>query len=260
MSEHSIRVVSILAVLLAPVLGACPSANEAPAATPRPAVSSGPVEAASGVAPGPSSSAASVATPGASAAVATSPTGSASVAPAVAAVDETGDIVGTISLPGGKAGKSGVAWIEDAPKVPGAGDIAWIDNKAMMFLPFVTVLTTGGKVTFHNSDPFPHNVFSPDGSRFDLGTVPMNGARGRTFEKPGAYTLLCNLHPNMVGYIVVVPSSYFAKADANGKYRIKQAPGGNWHVNAWAPRMKGTAQPVKVRAGEATVDLTLAKE
>jgi plastocyanin len=29
----------------------------------------------------------------------------------------------------------------------------------------------------------------------------------RTFDKPGAYQLLCNLHPNMVAYLYVAPGS-----------------------------------------------------
>lgn len=154
-------------------------------------------------------------------------------------------------------GKNAVVYLVDAPKEPGPTMTTEIDQKGMAFIPTVSVIAAGGTVHFLNNDPFPHNVFSPDHEKFDLGTMAHAKTGARPFEKTGVYTLLCNLHPGMLAYVVVSPSSYFAKADANGKYTIKDVPSGTYKVSAWVPRLPEETQPVTVAAGETTLDFHL---
>jgi hypothetical protein len=127
----------------------------------------------------------------------------------------------------------------------------------MAFVPFVTVIPAGGKVTFQNSDPFPHNVFSPDAEKFNMGTISHNQVLVHSFPKAGEYSLLCNLHPGMLGYVVVAPSSYFAKTDAKGHYAIQSVPPGTYKVTAWSPRLPTETKPVDVKGGDATLDFEL---
>ncbi len=127
----------------------------------------------------------------------------------------------------------------------------------MSFIPYVSVVGVGGKVVFANADPFPHNVFSPDNEHFNMGAIPQNGARQHTFEHPGAYSLLCNLHPGMLGYLLVTPTTHFAKADAKGKFTIKHVPTGTYRVTAWAPRQTTSTQSVIVTEGDVTVNFDL---
>jgi hypothetical protein len=127
----------------------------------------------------------------------------------------------------------------------------------MAFLPFVSVVPAGGKVTFHNSDPFPHNVFSPDAEKFNIGTISQNQSLVHPFAKAGEYSLLCNLHPGMLGYLVVAPSSYFAKTDAKGHYAMKGVPPGTYKVTAWSPRLPTETKSVDVKGGDATLDFEL---
>jgi len=148
-------------------------------------------------------------------------------------------------------------YLEDAGIVPKRGSIAGIDNHGMSFNPYVTVVTTGGRVVFSNSDPFPHNVFSPDNERFNLGTVQMKGSTAHTFKTAGVYSLLCNLHPNMLGYVVVSPSSYFAKANAKGQFIIKDVPPGTYKITAWAPRLATLTQSIAVKDADVTADFAL---
>jgi hypothetical protein len=129
-------------------------------------------------------------------------------------------------------------------------------NKQMTFSPYITVVTAGSKVTFSNADPFPHNVFSPDHEKWDMGQLDQHGSKPKTFAKPGAYTLLCNMHPNMKAYIVVVPSSYFAKSDAKGSFTIKDVPAGTYKVAAWAPGVQTSTQTVTV-SGDTTISFQL---
>lgn len=174
--------------------------------------------------------------------------------PSVAAVHA---ISGTVTTVPAHGFATAVVYLEDAGVVPERGASAVIDNHGMSFAPYITVVASGGRVVFSNSDPFPHNVFSPDNERFNLGTVPMKGSTAHTFKTPGVYTLLCNLHPNMLGYVVVSPSSYFAKANAKGQFAIKDVPAGAYKITAWAPRLKPVTEPVVIKDADVTQDFTL---
>lgn len=167
------------------------------------------------------------------------------------------NIVGTVTTTPVRLASSAVVYLEDAPVVPGRGTTARIDNSKMSFIPFITVVATGGRVAFTNSDPFPHNVFSPDNERFNLGMLAQKSTNVHVFKKAGTYTLLCNLHPNMLGYVVVTPSSYFAKADKKGQFTIKDVPPGTYKVTGWAPRMQAVTQTVTVKSGDTAVNFDL---
>jgi plastocyanin len=172
---------------------------------------------------------------------------------------KTALIVGTVATEPYHFLKNGaVVYLEDGPKEPGAGVAAAIDNHDMTFVPFISVITAGGTVTFGNTDPMVHNAFSPDGEKWDIGEIPTHGAVAKTFTQPNVYSVLCNLHKNMLAYLVVSPSSYFTKVDADGKYSLSVPPG-TYHVTAWSPRLKPTTLPVTVSDGEVTLDFKLGR-
>lgn len=191
------------------------------------------------------------------AAVGAKPVETPAAAPAAAAGGKF-NITGLVTS-GGKAAKFAVVFLEDAPKEPTRGMKASIDQRMMMFIPYTAVVAAGGSITFVNSDPFPHNVFSPTNEKFDLGTIPKGGVGRYVFKKPGPYTLLCNVHPGMLGYVYAAPSSYFATADVKGKFNIKQVPEGTYKINAWAPKMQGQPKSVTVKGADASIDLEVAK-
>ena len=159
-------------------------------------------------------------------------------------------IVGTVLLSStGKAPASGgVVYLEDAPKQPGVAITATIDVDHKDFSPFITVIATGGTVTFGNKDALTHHVFSPDVKGWDTGYLQKNGSAARAFDTTGAVALLCNIHPEMLGYLLVVPSTYFGKLRADGGYVIANVPPGTYRATAWAPRMPTATQSVTVGA------------
>lgn len=169
------------------------------------------------------------------------------------------DITGVVKS-GTVPGKFAVVYLVDAPKDPARGMTVNIDQRMMLFIPYVAAVAVGGSATFVNSDPFPHNVFSPNGDRFDLGTLSKGGVARHAFKSPGAYTLLCNVHPGMIGYIYVAPSSYFAVANAQGQYTIKAVPAGDYKISAWSPKMGAAPVPVSVRGGPAKVDIEITRQ
>jgi len=158
-----------------------------------------------------------------------------------------------------------VVWVQEAPGTakPPAEPVR-MDQKQMQFIPHVLAVVAGTTVRFLNSDPTPHNVFSPDFEKYNLGTWPQGQSKDYTFSKctkfPCAYTQLCRVHPEMEGFVVVLPNTYFAVSDKEGKFDIKGVPVGQYTVAVWHPKLKAQPKPVTVEAGKpATVEFALAK-
>jgi hypothetical protein len=77
-------------------------------------------------------------------------------------------------------------------------------------------------------------------------------------SKPGVVSVYCNMHPQMVGYILIVPSSLYAHVGSDGFYRLSNVPAGHHRLVAWAPNSKPVVSEVDVAESEtATVELEL---
>jgi plastocyanin len=138
-----------------------------------------------------------------------------------------------------------------------------IDQKGLMFQPHVLVIPLGATVDFQNSDSVQHNLFWPsiNGNKklgHNLGTWPKGEKRSFQFDQPGAIPLLCNVHPEMSGYLVVSPTPYFAETDGAGNFKISNVPDGKYNVVAWHEGTKQQSKSVDV-AGSGKVEFTLAK-
>lgn len=135
-----------------------------------------------------------------------------------------------------------------------------IDQRNMVFQPHVLPVQLGTTVDFLNSDAVLHNVFTPDGcaEKFNLGTWPKGETRSFTFKGECAATLLCKVHPEMEGFVVAVPTPYFAVTKADGSYAIAGVPDGAYTVKVWHPKLKPTQKPVSV-SGTTAVDFEIAR-
>jgi len=138
-----------------------------------------------------------------------------------------------------------------------------MDQKGLVFVPHIMVVQQGTTVEFLNSDNVQHNVFwtavaGDKKAGKNLGTWPKGDKRPFTFDKVGAVQLLCNVHPEMEGYVIVSPTPYFAETDDSGNYKIKDVPDGSYTVIAWHEGAKNQSKPVTV-AGGGKADFTLSK-
>jgi len=180
---------------------------------------------------------------------------------ALSAAISAGTINGKVS---GVSGKS-VVYVDAIPgkTFPAPTQHPVMDQKGLLFSPHVMVVQQGTTVDFLNSDNVQHNVFWPSigGDKkagHNLGTWPKGEKRSWKFDHPGVASLLCNVHPEMSGYIVVSPTPYFAETDASGGYSIKDVPDGSYSVVAWHEGAKQQSKPVTVK-GDTTADFTLSK-
>jgi plastocyanin len=134
-----------------------------------------------------------------------------------------------------------------------------IDQKGFRFLPHVTVVPTGSTIRFLNNDPEPHNVYSPEG-RYNLGTWPTGDTKDYTFKKPGVYSQLCNIHPDMLAFVVVLDTPYYAVTDEAGNFVIRDVAPGKYTLVAWHEKKDGLEREVTVEAGKPLkLDLVLDK-
>ena len=174
-----------------------------------------------------------------------------------------GSISGKVS---GVSGESVVYVDTIAGKTfPAPAEHPVIDQKGLLFQPHINVVLAGTTVDFLNSDKVAHNVFWPSvmqgGKKLpgkNLGTWPTGEKRSFKFDQPGVAALLCNVHPEMAGYIVVVPTPYYATTDKAGNYKIDNVPDGQYNLVAWHEGAKNSTKAVAV-AGDTKADLTVSK-
>jgi plastocyanin len=159
-------------------------------------------------------------------------------------------------------GKS-VVYLESAgAAAPAASDKpVTMDQKGLRFEPHVLVVQVGTTVDFLNSDKVQHNVFWPSISgdkkkTHNMGTWPTGQKKAFKFTDPGVVTLLCNVHPEMSGFIIVSPTPYSAETAADGAYAIANVPDGEYTVNAWHEGKKLQSKKITVK-GDTTADFTL---
>jgi plastocyanin len=94
---------------------------------------------------------------------------------------------------------------EAAPSAPSgeavrSGKVAMAD---FAFQPATVTIQAGGKVTWRNEGARPHTATAEDGS-FDTGTVDPGKLKSASFKAPGAFTYICQIHPQMMGTVEVV--------------------------------------------------------
>jgi plastocyanin len=126
----------------------------------------------------------------------------------------------------------------------------------LRFSPQVLPVLQGTIVNFVNQDATAHNVFSPSPPAFDLGTFG-DGARSFLFRAPGTHVILCNVHLEMVAWILVLRNPFFTTVDEDGRFSLK-LPAGRRRLVLWRPREGETSKDVEVPPeGRADVEWVL---
>jgi plastocyanin len=164
-----------------------------------------------------------------------------------------GTIKGKVTARGVRDNANAVVYIEKIPDktFPVPKKHAEFDQKNLAFHPHILPILIGTTVDFLNSDDVLHNVFSPDkcAGSFNLGTWPKGQIRSYTFTQPDCRAvILCNVHPEMGAWVLVLETPYFAVSTKEGNYEIDDVPPGKYSLAIWHEKLKG--EPVTVEVPE----------
>jgi plastocyanin len=148
---------------------------------------------------------------------------------------------------------------ESPTLAPAAPVNAVMDQVDLAFAPDLLVLPVRSTVQFPNSDAVSHQVYSFSAARsFQLPLYRGKPYPPVRFEKPGIVTLGCNIHDNMIAYIVVTDAPFFGRTDGRGSWIAGDLPAGRYRLRIWHPLMnepEGDGRIVEV--GEQPVSLSI---
>ena len=111
-----------------------------------------------------------------------------------------------------------------------------IAQVAKQFDPRVSVVPVGTMVSFPNKDAVRHHVYSFSPAKtFELKLYSGTPANPVQFDKAGVAVLGCNIHDNMVAWVVVVDTPYFGRSSKGGPVVIGGVPAGSYRLRVWHP-------------------------
>ena len=113
----------------------------------------------------------------------------------------------------------------DRPAIPKALKVS-LTQKNKSFSPDVLGVPVGSTIEFPNGDPIFHNVFSLSApAPFDLGLYRAGASKARVFSAPATYRVFCNIHPQMMALVVVVPTPFVTVTGNDGRFTLDLPPG-----------------------------------
>jgi len=120
---------------------------------------------------------------------------------------------------------------------------AIMDQVNLAFVPDVLVVPVHSTVQFPNSDAVSHQVYSfSSARRFQLPLYRGKPYPPVQFDRPGVITLGCNIHDNMLAYIVVTAAPWFGRTDNGGTWTVADLPEGRYRVRVWHPLLNEPAE------------------
>lgn len=119
-----------------------------------------------------------------------------------------------------------------------------ITQARRQFDPQVTVIPVGTAVVFPNLDTVRHHVYSFSGAKnFELKLYAGVPAAPVVFDKAGIAVLGCNIHDQMVAWVVVVDTPFYARSSALGKASLPGVPAGAYRLKVWHSTLADASTP-----------------
>jgi plastocyanin len=134
-------------------------------------------------------------------------------------------------------------------------DIVTLDQRGCAYAPYVVGAVVGQTLRVLNSDATLHNVNARHGSQAIFNRPQLAGAPAltRSLDELGALDLRCDVHPWMLGHVLVGDHRYFAVSDQDGHFQIENVPAGTYTLQAWHPHLGEAAVAVRVVADRVAV-------
>lgn len=169
---------------------------------------------------------------------------------------QAADLVVSVTDAAGKPVRNAVVTVKAPAGAAAPIKFTWpytVTQKNIQFDPFVLIVPVGSDVTFPNRDAVRHHVysFSPV-KKFELKLYGKEEARSVRFDKVGVVPLGCNIHDQMIAYVVVVDTPFAARTGADGQAVIRGLPAGSAQMSVWHPLVKAArnqvVRPVSIAA------------
>jgi plastocyanin len=147
-----------------------------------------------------------------------------------------------------------------APPAAGKSVRRIIDQRNLVFVPYLQVVHPGDELVFRNSDSTYHHVYSFSPVRaLEFVLAPGQSSPPLRLDKAGAIAVGCNIHDQMIAYVYVTDAPRFAQTGTSGRVAFEDVPAGDYEVRVWQPRLRpGTPEPrQRVSLDTATRTLTL---
>jgi plastocyanin len=126
----------------------------------------------------------------------------------------------------------------DTPTRHAAPVHAVMDQVDKAFTPDLLVIPVDSTVSFPNSDAVSHQIYSfSPAKRFQLPLYRGKPYPPVRFEQPGVVTLGCNIHDQMLAYLLVTDAPWYGRTDAAGSWS-SELPHGRYRVSVWHPRLR----------------------
>jgi len=177
-----------------------------------------------------------------------------------------GELDVRVSDPGGAGIANAVISLLPAPGVAESQsatlpDKAVINQNFETFFPLVTIVPLGGSVVFKNSDRTMHQVysFSPP-KQFEFEVDIGQTSPPVVFDKPGIVAIGCNIHDQMITYVVVSDNPLTKLSDDTGAVHFAGLAPGHYQLKLWQPDLApGFSPPVReidLTSGTQSVSIT----
>ena len=143
---------------------------------------------------------------------------------------------------------------EKTPQLPVRALQSRIDQINKAFVPLVSVVQTGTRISFPNKDNTRHHVYSfSKAKKFEIKLYADTPTKPVLFDQPGYVVMGCNIHDNMIAHMLVVDTPYFAVSDKHGVAQIMDVPPGEYSLIAWyymRPDLDAAVTPLKLKADQ----------
>ncbi|MEJ0084735.1 MAG: methylamine utilization protein [Pseudomonadota bacterium] len=152
----------------------------------------------------------------------------------------------------------------ESPLLPPAAPVKGImDQVDLTFVPDVLVIPVHSTVQFPNSDAISHQVYSFSNARsFQLPLYRGKPYPPVSFDQPGVVTLGCNIHDNMLSYIIVTAAPFFGRTDRQGEWTAADVPQGRYRLRIWHPLLnepRDVERVIETGADRTPIQFRLAK-
>ncbi len=132
--------------------------------------------------------------------------------------------------------------------LPGHSDTVDVVIKGHAFVPAEVTIKTGDVIRWTNQDAMGHTATASDGE-FDTGNLSKNAKFSVKFDEAGTFDYTCELHPSMLGKIIVEAASSI-RSRLNHRAEASQLKPGGFNsailFDAGSRDLTGRARPTQL--------------